>query len=232
MKLTALGSMGAYPENNCGTSCYYVESDVKLFFDFGSNVLGKLDKITTVDDIDSIFITHFHSDHIADLLVLRYHKFYNGGGVTKVYMPKVDCPECEIIANSPCFDVTFVNVGDVCKIGLTEVEVMSAFHSVECVGYKIKDGNDRVLYYTGDTVLCDEIYQNAKGSNVILCDCFMASCEIKKNAPHMSAKDGLTLASSACAKLIGTHVYPRCNLAVENEIYPHKIIKELISYEI
>ena len=232
MKLTALGSMGAYPENNSGTSCYYVESDIKLFFDFGSNVLSKINKVTSVEDVDGIFITHFHSDHIADLLVLRYHKFYRDGGRTKVYMLNTDCLEKDLIANSPCFDVHFIKVGDVVEIGETKIEVVSAYHSIECVGYKIKDSNGRVLYYTGDTVKSVEIVDNAKNADVVLCDCFMASDVISKNAPHMSAKDAIEIANIVGCKILGTHVYPDCKAGVEKEIFPFEVIEELKSYEI
>lgn len=73
MKLTVLGNNGPFPSPGGACSGYLLEEDsTKILIDCGNGVLSNLQKICPFEDLSAIILTHLHSDHISDLMVLRY----------------------------------------------------------------------------------------------------------------------------------------------------------------
>lgn len=73
MKLTVLGNQGAAPGAGGVCSGYLLENDnAKVLIDCGSGVLANLQKVCKVSELDAIILTHLHSDHMSDMMVLKY----------------------------------------------------------------------------------------------------------------------------------------------------------------
>src|SRR5690625_3589619 len=73
LKLTVIGCWGGYPAPGGSTSAYMVEkNNFTLLIDLGSGSLSTLQAYKNVMDIDAVIISHYHSDHIADIGVLQY----------------------------------------------------------------------------------------------------------------------------------------------------------------
>ena len=68
MRLTVLGSRGAWPEAGQACSGYLVEHDeFRLLVDLGYAVVPRLQEFVAVGRVDAVFISHGHPDHCADL---------------------------------------------------------------------------------------------------------------------------------------------------------------------
>ena len=73
MKITTIGWWGAYPNAGQATSGYLLESEgFSVLIDCGSGVLAQLQNHTTLQSIDAVVLSHYHSDHVADLGCLQY----------------------------------------------------------------------------------------------------------------------------------------------------------------
>ena len=73
MKLTVLGNNGPFPAAGGACSGYLViEGDKKILIDCGNGVLANLQKFIKLEEIDAVILTHLHSDHMSDMMVLRY----------------------------------------------------------------------------------------------------------------------------------------------------------------
>ena len=73
MKLTILGKYGPYPAAGGACSGYLIEQGGNhVLIDCGSGVLSRLQQVCKIHDLSAIVLSHLHSDHMADMLVLRY----------------------------------------------------------------------------------------------------------------------------------------------------------------
>jgi len=70
MKIVFLGTNGWYTTPTGNTPCILIDSkDQYVVFDAGNGIY-KLDKYITEDKPISLFITHFHLDHVSGLHTL------------------------------------------------------------------------------------------------------------------------------------------------------------------
>ena len=73
MKLTILGNNGPYPSAGGACSGYlFEEENIKILLDCGSGILSNLFRFTKFDELNAIILSHLHSDHISDMMVLKY----------------------------------------------------------------------------------------------------------------------------------------------------------------
>jgi len=73
MKITVLGRWGAYPEAGEATAGYLLETDQhKVLLDCGSGVLANLFQHIRHEELDAVFLSHYHHDHCVDLGCLQY----------------------------------------------------------------------------------------------------------------------------------------------------------------
>src|SRR3989338_1169365 len=80
MKLTILGSGTAAPMLDRNNAGYLLEIDnEKLLFDSGAGTIRRLLELKVdLFDIDNIFYTHLHNDHINDLGAIIWSNNYGG----------------------------------------------------------------------------------------------------------------------------------------------------------
>lgn len=86
MKLTFLGRGGAFAPMSIGNSTMMFTSDngKRLMFDFGTTApyIYRDEMGLDFKDIDAVYITHQHGDHIGGLELLAFSRYF---------MPKVSC---------------------------------------------------------------------------------------------------------------------------------------------
>ena len=81
MRVIVLGYYGGYPTRDIGTSSYLLESEgYHLLLDAGSGSLLALEHHLDPLDLDSVLITHYHHDHVADLGVLQFTRLLKRDG--------------------------------------------------------------------------------------------------------------------------------------------------------
>ena len=84
MEVKFIGTGGAF-DVKYGNSALTVKLDNKLILiDCGYTVFPKLLQLNIIKDIDYVFITHFHSDHVGSFDALILYKFFVEGKRIKI----------------------------------------------------------------------------------------------------------------------------------------------------
>lgn len=122
--------------------------------------------------IRDIFITHFHLDHTKDIAFLTDNAFGNHDLPIRIYgtaktvtdftayfFNNATWPDFTKINsdNNPIVRLVAVRSGEKTSIGPLEVTPFTVNHSVDGVGYVIKDGPSSVVF-SGDTGPTDEMW--------------------------------------------------------------------------
>lgn len=213
MKLYILGCMGPYPEKDKALSGYLVQTkNAKVLVDCGNGVLSQLQSYTEIKNLDAVILTHLHSDHMADVLVLRYYCMSHNIKLD-VYMPQEDSLEYRLISSSPSFNIIHID-GKTVKIKDMSIDFVSMVHPKKCFGVKISDGQ-ATLAYTGDTVLNPNLDVLTDGADTVLMDCAYPTDLHMPETPHMSLYQGAKYTQDKHFKLLVTHIKPETNIQQE-----------------
>lgn len=209
MKLHLLGVNGPFPESSGATSGYLVETAGALLqFDLGSGVLGRLTALTAPESLTSLFISHWHFDHAADVPVLMYRLESMQKRLT-VYSPEdPDSALFRVVSAAACFDLRTVRPGDRLLSGDAEITVNAARHPVPSVGFRISCGG-KDIGYTGDTNTLPSLAEDYRGCDLLLADGLFPSSAWSEEKPHLSAELAARIAEDAgIGQLAITHLNP------------------------
>ena len=226
MELILLGSGTGIPLNyRASPSLVLVKSGDPVVFDMGPGSLRQLTKAgINFEQIERIFITHFHPDHTADLIhflfatrnpyiLKRRRPFVIAGPtgtkklISRLQDSYTDCLSLpsEIMTIEE-IDVSEKAVKDYPDFELTACPVM---HAPESIAYRIKDKSGKSFVYSGDTGFCEEIVALAKGTDLLILECSFP--DGKETEGHLTPFEAGQVASLAGAKkLVLTHFYPEC----------------------
>ena len=234
MRITLLGTGTPIPEPNRQASALLVKvGDDKLLFDAGRGVTTQLANVGIgPQQIDLIFITHHHYDHIGnlgDFLLTSWHSgrkaqldVYGPPGTVDVVAALLERVYARDIAFAlfTVEDATdireLVRVRDIAP-GLVyesdEWRVLAAYvdhgnslglsqEEWPCVGYRI-EAEGKVVAISGDAVACDGLDSLARGADVLIQCCYLAEDEITNRTFQRLARH--VIASSQQVGRIATH---------------------------
>ena len=169
MRLRVLGCSGGIGGRHLRTTSFLVDSDILI--DCGTGV-GDL-TLAELSQIDPIFITHSHLDHVASIPFLVDTV---GGMRSKPIMVYATRATIEIMRNhlfnwaiwpdfteipsaeSPFLRYQEVQVGAAMSLGGREITPLPARHTVPAVGYHL-DSGQASLVFTGDTGQNDALWR-------------------------------------------------------------------------
>jgi ribonuclease BN (tRNA processing enzyme) len=169
MRLRVLGCSGGIGGRHLRTTSFLVDSDILI--DCGTGV-GDL-TLAELSQIDHIFITHSHLDHVASIPFLVDTV---GGMRSKPIMVYATRATIEIMRNhlfnwaiwpdfteipsaeSPFLRYQEVQVGAAMSLGGREITPLPARHTVPAVGYHL-DSGQASLVFTGDTGQNDALWR-------------------------------------------------------------------------
>lgn len=215
MKLTVLGKYGPFPAPGGACSGYLLEADdVRLLLDCGSGVMSRLYGLSDGLRLDGILLTHLHSDHMADMLVLRYalQQLTAKGKNLNVPLPVVcpDEPEAEFrqLSGSGVYEILAARDGLRLRFGTLTVTLHRMAHPVTSFAMDIEHQGRR-LFYTGDTGYVERLESLCAGADVLLADtCFVRADRPAGNAAHLSAEEAAEIAKKAnIGQLLCTHIW-------------------------
>ncbi len=244
MKLTILGNNGPFPAAGGACSGYLItEGEHKLLIDCGNGVLSNLQKYTRFEDLDAIILTHLHSDHMSDMMVLRYAvdiKMKRGlmSKPIKVYAPDQPMDEYERLNIGNVFDLAPVDSNTVLNIGDMRLSFAEMKHPVKCFAVSIESKGKRFVF-SGDTSWTENIVRFAENADLLMLDAGLLSRDKKdENVPHLTAREcGIVAMKSGAKRLLLTHFWPDYDtnelLAEAAEEYPKaEIAKLLAEYDV
>lgn len=211
MKLTIIGCWGGYPAVNSASASYLLEKDnFQIMLDFGSGALAKVQQYINITALDAVLVSHYHSDHIADIGVLQHAILVeNYLSQTDKVVPIYGHTENEY--EFAKFDHDFTKgvqyrPDEVLKLGPFFIRFLKTRHSVPCYGMRITDGTS-TLVYTADSAYQDEWIKFSRDADLLLADTNFYAEQDGAEAGHMTSEEVGTIAASANVKeLLLTHL--------------------------
>lgn len=218
MEIIILGSGTGVPSLKRGAPGLVIRVGKEiLLFDSGSGTLNRLLK-AGIDyrKLDYIFYTHFHPDHIAELVPFLFACKYHSSPRTKpltIFGPKgmrnLYFSLFEVYGEwiTPVkYHVEIVELTDnPYKGDGWTIFTKSLRHTDPAIGYRINS-----IVYSGDTDYCQEIVELARNCDLLILECsFPERYRVKGHLTPRLA--GRIARESGCKRLILTHIYPVCD---------------------
>jgi ribonuclease BN (tRNA processing enzyme) len=227
IRLTVLGSCGTYPAPGRACSGYLLEAGpddgsgvtARVWVDVGGGSLANLLAVARLADLDAIWISHLHVDHVGELplvfYALRYGDFGRPPPTLPVYGPTGWADRLRgfvtlgtSAAMEEVFEARELSDGARLRFGPLELTAVATDHSVETYGVRATAGG-RTIAYSADTGPCDALRRLADGADLFLCE--SAWAELPEGVPvqHMTpALAGRFAAEAGAAQLVLTHLRP------------------------
>jgi ribonuclease BN (tRNA processing enzyme) len=179
MKIIFLGTNGWYTTPTGNTPCILIDSKTHyVVFDAGNGIY-KLDKYIIENKPISLFLSHFHIDHISGLHTLAKFNFPQG---IDIYFAKGRLNDFNTFANPPYTIGVKDQAENIGKLN-TEVRlhelnegenaigfsanVYKMFHAHDNHGFRITLEN-KIIAYSGDTGICPNSYLLAKNADLLI----------------------------------------------------------------
>ena len=226
MKLTILGS-GSFVSDlaHLGPGYLLEIGKKKILIDAGSGVQIQLLKLgIKIEDLDYIFITHFHNDHTSDLFSLSFRyrflvNYFNPQIKKKIRIfgprdiEKFFQDQFKIFRLKKYFQLK----GVITKAISREIEfpefVVQSFkvehmQEVECYAYRFETEN-KVVVFSGDTIKCQGIEQACQKTDLLIADSTL-SVKNPPNPYHWNTYEiGEVCQKQKVKKVILSHLMPQ-----------------------
>lgn len=235
MRLTTIGTGTAAPHPSRVSAAHLVETGtVRLLLDCGSGAVHRMAQLgANWSGITHVALTHFHTDHIADLPLLvmgwRWGQLPPRSEPVTIYGPPGTGALVERMATvygpwllAPGFPLTVrdISADEVVRLGEIAIATTPVPHTAESVAYSISEGSTR-LVYTGDTGVSEVLGDWAADCDLLLAECSLPdSLAIRE---HLTPRQAGALAARARAKqLVLTHFYPPVeSVDIRGEVAEH-----------
>lgn len=252
MRLVVLGSGTGWITSERGAPSYLVSlENFHLLLDLGPGTIKHLLKTGfTLNDISAIFISHFHPDHVTDLIpflfAMRYqlgyirkekihlyvHKnflfFY--AGLKKAFGHWIHPPygllEIHLLEKEDLYSF---------QLGPFQAKTIKVKHNPESLAIRLELNNKSIIY-SGDTGFCEEIITLSQGGDLLILEC--ANSEIHSVPHHLGPEEISIICERANPKrVLLTHFYPHSeevNFEIIKKRYQGEIIlaRDFLSLEI
>ncbi len=223
MKLTILGSGTGWIRLDRNAPGYLVEvENFCLLLDCGPCVIKQLLKLgKRLEDISAIFISHFHPDHVSDIIpfffATRYSLGYQKKGILELYVYEEFISFFELL--NKAFNNWISPPEGLLRINLLPKERNYPFfigpfkafttpvkHNSESLALRL-EYKDKSLVYSGDTGYCKELIDLSTDADLLLIEC--SNSEKLKVEHHLSPEEVADIAKKAKVKrVVLTHFYP------------------------
>lgn len=222
MRLTTIGTGTAAPHPARVASAHLVEAgDTRLLLDCGSGAVHRMAGHGIAwQAITHVALTHFHADHVADLVMLvmawRWGQLPPRDAPLTLYGPAGTGALVErlaviygswMLAPGFPFTVRELAVDEQCTLpGDVSLTAHPVPHTAESVAYSIEHEGRR-LVYTGDTGYDEPLADWAHDCDLLLAECSLPDAMAVPS--HLTPRQVGALAARARAgRLVLTHFYP------------------------
>jgi ribonuclease Z len=220
MKLTLLGTSGSIISKSRTYPSFLV--DGHILFDCGEGTTQKLLKLSSIDSIDTVCLSHLHNDHFMGIFSLIWHYWISGNKKQlKIVGPVGTQHTLETImklSNTPeslgNFNIEYIELEDINQIqeirGENCLNAVKVEHGFPAFAYSIKK-NGKKITYSGDTKLNQKLINLAHESDILICEATFPD-KLRKFAHkhnHCTPSDSATIArDSDSRRLILVHISP------------------------
>ncbi len=165
--------------------------------------------------IDHIFLTHFHPDHIMDLIAIlftRYHTSFRQPRPIDIWgatgLSRFFSLMAEILGEwleDSMFQVREIHDSTYNILDFT-FEWFPVYHVKESVGYRFEK-NKKVIAISGDSGYCPELIELSRNADIAILECSFPDDRAEEH--HLTpTRVGQVARQAGVKKLILTHLYP------------------------
>lgn len=208
-RLTIIGCGDAFGSGARLTTCFYVQSAGGNFLiDCGASAIPGLKKNNvSIDDIDTILLTHFHGDHYGGVpfLLLEAAVYCRKKPITIISPPgcrqKLErllallYPGTEVLSK---LDIRFIEYQpfETIKTPYLEVKAFPVMHTqaAQPHGLRIKV-DDKIVSYSGDTTWTDNLIELSHDADLFICECNFFTLSVKAHLNYRLLQSKLPLLS-------------------------------------
>lgn len=222
MKFTILGSGTSVPHATRSSSGYWLETETgTILLDCSASVVHRMaqEKLDWAN-LDAIWISHFHLDHIGGLPAFLFGTKYApetrnrkkplrifGAQGLRNLIENFDKANNYNLLEQP-FPVEIIEVESLEKFAILDgagAVAIDVPHTPESLAIHIRE-NDKTLVYTGDTGFTMVLGDIARGADLFVCECsFVEKSPVET---HLTLPQAMHLARYAKPKkMILTHLY-------------------------
>ncbi|MFC0523531.1 MBL fold metallo-hydrolase [Pontibacillus salicampi] len=204
MKVTVNGFWGGYPAAEGATSSYLISSNgFDLLVDLGSGALSKLQSKMNVMELDSVIISHYHFDHVADIGVMQYawkvqNILHNTNRTLPIYGHKKDKSGFAALTHEYTKGMEYHPDQGV-TIGPFRIEFLQTNHPVPCYAMKISDDEASVVY-TADSSFKEEFIPFSQDADLLITDSNFYEGMDGSKPGHMTSSECAHIATAANVK--------------------------------
>lgn len=226
IKLIVLGSGTNVPLSYRASPSlvFFIGGNIVLF-DIGPGTLRQLSKIgISHDNIDYIFLSHFHPDHTADLIHFLFATKYPPSFKNrKAFVISGSHGLSELITRlQKAYDHWLTLPSEIMKIDEIDTQknadrnypgfkiiAQPMNHTPNSLAYRLEDRSGKSIVYSGDTGFCEEIVDLAKGADLLILECSFP--DEKEMELHLTPSQACRIAVLAGVnRLLLIHFYPEC----------------------
>ncbi len=181
MNVTILGNSGPYSIKGGACSSYLIQSgQTSILNDCGPGSVANLRTIMDPIDLDAIVLSHFHYDHISDLLGLSYY-FQSKNKKMLLYVPNNPRNILELFLENVAFEVYTISDCKLTHIKDMTVTFCEMTHPIKSYATKFRDDNSTFVY-SGDTNYNSRLETFAENCDLLIVDG-------GNTPPHLSPED-------------------------------------------
>jgi ribonuclease BN (tRNA processing enzyme) len=207
VKLTVLGSCGAWPEPGQACSGFLLDHDgFRVVIDMGFGVASRLFEVCPAEDVDAVVITHEHPDHCVDLNALLRARFYARARKIPLYCPPGVVDRLSVVEPKPPLPDAFqiFDLPGQYEVGPFELSGIVLPHHVPNVGVRLST-KDGVVAYTGDTGPAPELAELGRDADVFVVE---ATTDKPTDLLMTAREAGYWAAQAGAKRLLLTHFWP------------------------
>jgi len=200
MHLQFVGCGDAFGSGGRFNTCFHlVGRDINALIDCGATSLVGLSRLAiSHNDINTIFITHFHADHVgglpffileANYVLKRQRQLTVAGppGLKTRYPEIMDTAFPGARSVEWSFPLTFqeMDIGkrnDIGNVRITPYHVLHDDRAGPCLGFRI-EAEGKVIAFSGDTQWTDSVATIGRDADLFICEAYTRD---KPVATHMA----------------------------------------------
>lgn len=186
MRLRVLGNPGRYMAPLSGGSGYLLEGarGERILLDCGGGVRDAL-AAAEVARLDALVISHFHHDHVLDLVTLR--DALDAG--TQVFLPAGERKRLDLLAQAFVFEGPFDLPGPLHEgaawgaVGSVRLAFAPTQHSAPSMATRLEDpASGKALVYASDTAPCEGLRRLVRPGDTLLMHTLLP--DLPADQPH------------------------------------------------
>jgi ribonuclease BN (tRNA processing enzyme) len=200
MRVQFVGCGDAFGSGGRFNTCFHlVGRDVNVLIDCGATSPVAMSQLAiSPDDINAIFVTHFHADHVGGLPFFILESNYvlkRRRGLTVAGPPGLKSRYADIMdtafAGSSTMEWSFplhlqeLDIGkgsDIANVRITPYHVLHDDRAGPCLGFRI-EAEGKVIAFSGDTEWTEALVDIGRDADLFICEAYTRD---KPIATHMA----------------------------------------------